>query len=363
LEDFEPLDINQDLVRALPEVARSALGYQPTGDDARIARAVQQISDFYISRPTGKTPYELPGALAAYLLYYTLLNHVRCAAVFAEARDLGFFEGIDRFIDWGSGMGAAWLAVRHAAGDSFASSFAADRSPRALETQVALRQAMAWDGKPHELSADEKKMRAFLGNGPARRTMAVFSYSLTELESLPEWVMEQEAIAIIEPGTNQDGRRLLAIRDDLIAAGYKIWAPCTHQGACPLLVHSKTDWCHNRVDWTQPDFYQAIESHLPMKHRTLVYSYLLARKSSEPPAILRGLSRLTGDQMRQKGQTRQMVCRGSEREFLSWQHRHGEPPEFRRGELVRIPDGAQKKGADIRVMPTDVDMRSNLRVK
>lgn len=335
----------------MPEVARSALGYQPAGDAARIARAVQQISDFYISRPTGKTPYELPGAPAAYLLYYTLLNHVRCAAVFAEARELGFFEGIDRFLDWGSGMGAAWLAVRHVAGDTFSSSLAVDRSSRALDAQIDLRRSLSWDGKAHEVSTDEKKMRTFLADGPARKTMAVFSYSLTELESLPEWVMDQEAVAIIEPGTNQDGRRLLAIRDDLIAAGYKIWAPCTHQGPCPLLVHSKTDWCHNRVDWTQPDFYQAIESHLPMKHRTLVYSCLLARKSIEPPRILQGLARLTGDQMHQKGQTRQMVCRGSEREFLSWQHRHGDAPEFRRGELVRIPDAAQKKGSDIRVTP------------
>ena len=312
---------------------------------------MQQISDFYISRPTGKTPYELPGAPAAYLLYYTLLNHVRCAAVFAEARDLGFFHGINRFVDWGSGMGAAWLAVRHVAGDLFSSSFALDRSSRALDTQIALRRALSWEGKSHDVSVDEKNLRAFLGDGPARGTMAVFSYSLTELDRLPDWVLDQESIAIIEPGTNQDGRRLLAIRADLIAAGYKIWAPCTHQGACPLLSHSKTDWCHNRVEWSQPDFYQAIEAHLPMKHRTLVYSYLLARKSIVPPRALSGLARLTGDQMRQKGQTRQMVCRGSEREFLSWQHRHGEAPEFRRGELVRIPGEAVTKGTDIRVTP------------
>ncbi len=335
----------------LPQVARAAFGDEPA---AKIARAVQQISDFYISRPTGKTPYELPGAPAAYLLYYTLLNHARCAAVFQEARGLGFFQGIDRFVDWGSGMGAAWLAVRESAGDSMASSLAVDRSARALDVQVALRRALGCDAARHEVATDDRKLREFTGAGKsqaARSTMAVFSYSLTERDHLPEWVMDQEAIAIVEPGTNQDGRRLLAIRDELIAAGYKIWAPCTHQGACPLLAHSKTDWCHNRVEWTQPDFYQAIEAHLPMKHRTLVYSYLLARRSMNPPDGLRGLARLTGDQMTQKGQTRQMMCRGSEREFLSWQHRHGNVPEFRRGELVHVPEDAVKKSADVRVMP------------
>ena len=357
--------INPELLRALADVARTVFGYQAEAIAARItpakvAQAVQRISDFYISKPTGKTPYELPGAPVAYLLYYTLLNHVRALAVFREAQNLGFFDGIHRAIDWGSGMGAAWLAIQDVAPEVLTSSLAFDRSTQALDVQRALRRVFA-DGmgrdtgtEKHHLTIDDRKLREFIAAGNPEKTLAVFSYSLTELDGLPDWVPDCEALAIIEPGTNQDGRRLLAVRENLIRQGYKIWAPCTHQGACPLLTHSKTDWCHDRIQWQQPDFYSAIEQHLPMKHRTLVFSYLLARKNLPPPAKLSSAARLTGDQQNLKGQTRQMVCRGTDREFLSWQHRHGEPPEFVRGELVQIDSSAQKKGADIRVVEGQV---------
>ncbi len=350
--------INPDLLRAFPDVARTVLGYQSSFDAAKISGAVQKISDFYISRPSGKTPYELPGAPAAYLLYYTLLNHVRCLGVFREAQNLGFFANLDRVIDWGSGMGAAWLALRDVAPGSLGRSLAIDRSPKALEIQMALRRAFVPgdDAGCHAMATDDRKIHDFLGSAKAEssKTLAVFSYSLTEIETLPDWVHRCEALAIIEPGTNQDGRRLLGVRDSLIQKGYQVWAPCTHQGPCPLLTQSKTDWCHDRVMWQQPEFYQDIEKHLPMKHRTLVFSYLLARKTLAPPADLVGAARLTGDQQRLKGQTRQMVCRSSEREFLSWQHRHGEPPEFLRGELVEVSGAAQKKGADIRVTSDEI---------
>ncbi len=356
--------INSDLLRAFANVARTVFGYQAEAIAARdaalnpvkLAQAVQRISDFYISKPTGKTPYELPGAPAAYLLYYTLLNHVRALAVFREAKNLGFFEGIHRVVDWGSGMGAAWLALQDTLPEVLGTSLAFDRSTQALDVQRALRREFAAESVTdrHLLTSDEKKFREFMGGDNPDKTLAVFSYSLTELDGLPRWVQDCEALAIIEPGTNQDGRRLLAIREDLIRQGYKVWAPCTHQGSCPLLIHSKTDWCHDRIQWRQPDFYSALEQHLPMKHRTLVFSYLLARKKLSPPAKLNAAARLTGDQQNLKGQTRQMVCRGTEREFLSWQHRHGEPPEFARGELVKIDSTAQKKGADIRVIDSQV---------
>ena len=218
--------INPDLLRAFRDVARTVFGYQAEAiaarDDkftpAKLAHAVQRISDFYISKPSGKTPYELPGAPAAYLLYYTLLNHVRTLAVFREAENLGFFDGIHRAIDWGSGMGAAWLALQDIAPNVLGSSLAFDRSTQALDVQRALRRIFVADGvtEKHPLTIDDRKLREFMAGGNLDKTMAVFSYSLTELDGLPDWVLDCEALAIIEPGTNQDGRRLLAIRENLI---------------------------------------------------------------------------------------------------------------------------------------------------
>ena len=56
-----------------------------------------------------------------------------------------------------------------------------------------------------------------------------------------------------------------------------------------------------------------------------------------PPAALPFASaRLTGDILHEKGRSKQMVCRGSAREFLFWQHRDVEPANIKRGELVQL---------------------------
>lgn len=340
------------MLHRFADVARGSLGYQGEKDSARVAAAVRRISDFYLAKPDGKTPYELPDAPLGYLLYFTLLNHARCVAVFGEAARLGFFEGLDSTIDWGTGMGAAWLALQACAPGALGSSLAFDRSTRALDIQKGLRGGQA---PGHVVTTDQRALRDFLRERHPESALAMFSYSLTELQELPEWALSGEALCIIEPGTHQDGRRLLQIRQQLIDGGWKIWAPCTHHLPCPLLTHSKTDWCHDRVEWNQPDFYRQVESHLPMRHKTLVYSYLLARKSLPPPPSLHAAARLTGDQQELKGQTRQMFCRGAEREFLSWQHRDGEVPAFVRGELVRISSDAVKKGPDLRVGANGVE--------
>jgi ribosomal protein RSM22 (predicted rRNA methylase) len=49
-------------------------------------------------------------------------------------------------------------------------------------------------------------------------------------------------LIIVEPGTPDGFRRLLAAREFLIAAGGHIAAPCTHAAACPLSTAAR--WCH-----------------------------------------------------------------------------------------------------------------------
>lgn len=357
---FEPGKL---FVESIEKVAANL--YSVELDPSKVAASVRKISDFYLKNPSGKTPYQTAGALAAYLLYFTVLNHVRCLAVFQHARMMGFFHGLSSVIDWGSGMGAAWFALMETAPSSMTMSLAVERSDSAINTQNAMRKRLCPDllSDSHFLGKSDRDAQAFLSSRalPAR-TLALFSYSLTELERLPRWALDCEALAIVEPGTNQDGRRLMTIRDELIEHGYTVWAPCTHQGNCPLLSQSKTDWCHDRIEWQQPEIYQAIEQHLPMRHKTLVFSYLLARKSLKPGEWVSGAARLTGDQQHQKGQTRQMFCRSDSREFLSWQHRHGIPPNFVRGEIVQVSPTAEKKGSDCRVGPEDV-LRVDLAIK
>ncbi|MCX6126815.1 MAG: hypothetical protein NTV34_18965, partial [Proteobacteria bacterium] len=178
---------------------------------------------------------------------------------------------------------------------------------------------------------------------------ALFSYSLTELAELPSWVTQCEGLMIVEPGTQDDGRRLLEIRKKLISQGWFIAAPCTHQKACPLLTHSERDWCHDRCNWNPPEWILAIERYMPIRNGTLPYSYLMARKSVGTLSLQNG-ARITGDLQEFKGFAKQLVCRGGDREFIAWQRRDfkKEYPNILRGDLIQVDPDVKKKGNELR---------------
>jgi ribosomal protein RSM22 (predicted rRNA methylase) len=82
----------------------------------------------------------------------------------------------------------------------------------------------------------------------APRDLVTLAYVLNELA--PEvrhqvverlWRLTADTLVIVEPGTPAGWRRIIAARDQLIAAGAHLIAPCPHALACPL---QPPDWCH-----------------------------------------------------------------------------------------------------------------------
>jgi ribosomal protein RSM22 (predicted rRNA methylase) len=55
------------------------------------------------------------------------------------------------------------------------------------------------------------------------------------------WDKTEGVLLVVEPGTPEGYRRILAIRDALVATGATVVAPCPHEGTCPLQA---PDWCH-----------------------------------------------------------------------------------------------------------------------
>lgn len=55
------------------------------------------------------------------------------------------------------------------------------------------------------------------------------------------WRAAADTLLVIEPGTPDGTRRILTLRDRLIAEGAQVIAPCPHDHACPLMP---PDWCH-----------------------------------------------------------------------------------------------------------------------
>lgn len=78
--------------------------------------------------------------------------------------------------------------------------------------------------------------------------LVVLAYVLDELDPAERpplvarlWELTGQALVIVEPGTTEGWKRMLAVRDQLIGAGAQILAPCPHAKPCPL---SPPDWCH-----------------------------------------------------------------------------------------------------------------------
>lgn len=303
-----------------PEIKRLFAAKKWQWQSKSLAEDVLQLSDFYIHNPAGATPWEKEWAQRASLVYFWPLNTLRLQKIKEELTSQNFFEGLTQMVDYGAGTGtASWLFK-----DQFSKQLLVERS----SVPKSWFQQFSWTEK---VAANSE-------------TLTVFSYSLTEVDQLPDWSLNSEALLIIEPSTQQDGRKLLELRDKLIQNGYHIWAPCPHQQACPLLTQSKNDWCHDRVHVDRPEWFMDIEKYLPMKNQTLTFSYIAARKKA-PPA--RTWSRLVGDLLKEKGKSRQLICRGPEREYLSWMLRDGEPPEFYRGDKVLL-EAYEKKSNELR---------------
>lgn len=315
------------------EALLSERGYS-LKDPRKLTQAILKLSDYYISSPESISPLKENWAQAAYLAYYFPLNFVRNLAVVNEGVRVGFFNDLNTLIDFGSGLGSAALALQEKV--SFKELTCDDHSEEALELNRALH---------GERASAVRWGQAKISNAGTR--LGVFSYVLTELVELPNWALESEALMILEPSTQQDGRKLLELREKLQAAGFHLWAPCPHQASCPLLHQSQRDWCHDRIQFGAPAWFSAFEKFLPMRNRTLTHSYLLARKT--PPPVTEKI-RLVGDQLDEKGKTRILMCRGPEREFLSWfPQRMKEELSLYRGETLELTEALEKKSNELRL--------------
>jgi ribosomal protein RSM22 (predicted rRNA methylase) len=93
------------------------------------------------------------------------------------------------------------------------------------------------------------------------------------------WQLAREILLIVEPGTPAGWRRILTAREQLVAAGAHIVAPCPHQIACPL---EPPDWCHfsRRVTRSRPHR-EAKNAVVPWEDEKFIY-LAAARRPAAP---------------------------------------------------------------------------------
>lgn len=296
----------------------------------KLSESILKLSDFFINPHSKETPWSQAGAQEAYASYFLPLGVARAHAVIVEAQKLNFFSGLESYVDFGSGPGTISFAFENI----FKGGVCVESSEQAISLHKSLGAPLIkWIRKIEEHKRSPK-------------TLLSMSYSLNELQTIPNWIFDFDAIMILEPATQKDFIRLAELRGKLIEKQWHIWAPCTHAQKCPL--SGARDWCHDRVEYIKPQWWDKIEEHLPIKNKTITFSYLLARKDKAPELVTNS-ARLVGDQLEERGKTRQMVCRGPEREFLSWLHKSGPVPTHFRGENLVVPLDTPKHGNELRL--------------
>lgn len=297
-----------------------------------------KLSDIYISEKGSPQIWNEPALVQAYINYFLPLNCVRAMAVLNWAKQLGFADLFSEVIEFGSGPGTLQIAAHHMGHSWDWHCLEANKKAFQLHQDFSVKFGMK---QPIQMNSWPKKPNALFAS----------SYVLNETD-FPTEAFAYDSILIIEPSTQSATRKLMELRQKLIHRGYNIWGPCTHQGACPLLTKSKKDWCHFRIHWDQPGWFKELESHIPMKNKTLTLSYLLASRNPLPPSTRNHPARIIGDTLYEKGKVRQALCRGERREFLSWLKRSGEPKPYVSGELIDLPESLTIKGNEIRMNST-----------
>lgn len=307
----------------------------------KLATAILSLSKRYQEGGEKSDVWQTVSHRSAYWCYFLPWNFLRLQAVVQEGQRRGFFEGVTDVVDYGAGLGTTQLVLGSTAlPHSHLSMVAIEASPVARQLNEAWQTQFGSSVKTRVTSGYS------LLSPPSPKSVAVLSYSLNEVSTLPPNLLLYDRVLILEPSTRQAGRRLMTVRDEFLRNGFHCWAPCTHETACPLLASSKTDWCHDRILVERPDWMMKIEQHLPLDNRSLTFSYLLLAKG--PPVRQPGIARVIGDTQMEKGKVRQAICRGAQREFLAWLKKEGRPPIIARGSLVAISDSTPCKGNEVR---------------
>lgn len=171
--------------------------------------------------------------VAAYAAYRMPATYAACARAFdLTARCLS--DGVGSVVDLGGGTGAAAWAADAVWGPGRID----------LLEQVDAAASFAREVADFPLLT----ARWQVGEPVPTADLVSISYVLSELSEAQQARIVDDALAaastavvVIEPGTPDGHRRVLAARQRLVDAGWQVAAPCPQSGPCPVLT---PDWCH-----------------------------------------------------------------------------------------------------------------------
>jgi ribosomal protein RSM22 (predicted rRNA methylase) len=225
----------------LPDELRSALANRLAAEPVeRMRSAVARLMDAYRSgRPAAAPILASSAEIAAYAAYRMPATYAAVrAAIGALPATLPMPASL---VDVGGGTGAAAWAVA----DAFRT---IDRITvlDQVDGALTLGARLVATASVPALRSTTWQRSSLPGELPSADLVTV-SYVLGELAAAAQRDVISHAAAaggmvvIVEPGTPAGYTRVIAARDQLVALGHRVLAPCPHQLACPLAA---PDWCH-----------------------------------------------------------------------------------------------------------------------
>jgi len=137
--------------------------------------------------------------------------------------------------------------------------------------------------------------------------LVVLSYVLGEAAA-PEasrlieraWALAGSALVAIEPGTPRGFGAILEAREQLLARGGRMVAPCPHEGRCPMAA---PDWCHFAARVVRSRLHRRLKGGaLAWEDEKFSYVAVARKKPELPPA------RILARPERHKGHAHVRLC-------------------------------------------------------
>ncbi|MFI5755530.1 small ribosomal subunit Rsm22 family protein [Streptomyces sp. NPDC051569] len=283
------------------------------------AQAVERL----IANYRGTTPTDAP-----------VLRDRSDVAAYAAYRMPATFEAVRAALDGLAAAAPDWAPGSHVdvGGGTGAAIWAADATwaePRTTtvldwaEPALALgRELAGTSGTPALRDAAWRQARIGAALKLPESDLVTVSYVLKELTERDRGALVAEAaraaraVVIVEPGTPDGYLRIIEARDQLIAAGMRIAAPCPHSGACP--IEPGADWCHFAARVSRSSLHRQVKGgSLPYEDEK--FSYVAAVRFAARPVP----ARVTRKPQIRKGQVLLELCTaddGLRRETVAKRH-------------------------------------------
>jgi ribosomal protein RSM22 (predicted rRNA methylase) len=162
-----------------------------------------------------------------------------------------------------------------------------------LDANSALRQLaldLAHGSRLREVSYQRGEARAALANAAAA-DLVMASYMIGEIDDAERhilaelmWAKTRDTLLVVEPGTPAGYARIIGLREQLIASGAHVAAPCPHDGRCPLAA---PDWCHFTQRLPRSRAHKHLKgAELPFEDEKFIYVALTRAPVARRPARL-----------------------------------------------------------------------------